>query len=391
MTSARPLRVLMVCPQYRPLVGGYERAAERLAAELHARGCAVEVVTERRDRAWPAHEITDGVPLYRIWSVFRPGIHVVTAVLSLTAFLLRHGRRFDVLHVHQYGWAAAVTIAFGRATGRPVVLKLTATGPDGILTVVGGRSPQARFLAALHRRVDACLATSDRSADEAAELGIPRSRLHFVPNGVDTALYRPLPAAEREALRAELGVAGRCVAIMVGRLSPEKNPLGLLEAWSLLGPPKDAVLVLAGTGPERESVAARAASLGDAVRVLGPVANPVVWLQAADLFVLPSIWEGLSNALLEALACGLPIVSTPVSGSEDIFAAADVGTLVADSEPASIASGLAGLLADAARREHCGAAARAIILERYSLASVAERVEAIYRALGAGQSPIARA
>jgi glycosyltransferase involved in cell wall biosynthesis len=276
------------------------------------------------------------------------------------------------------------------------VLKLTATGAGGILELAGGAGMRARLLGVFHRRVDACVATSERGAQEAAKLGIPRERIHRVPNGIDTVLFHPLPAAEREALRARLGVAGSNVVLYVGRLSSEKNPLGLLEAWARLGPPRDAVLVLAGEGPESEAVAARAAPLGEAVRVLGPVADPLAWYQAADLFVLPSIYEGLSNALLEALACGLPVVSTPVSGSEDIFAAADVGVLVPGSDPASLAGGLAPLLADPARRARSGEVAREIALAHYSLASVAERVEALYRALGAdagdeGQTPIARA
>ena len=385
---SRPLRVLMVCPQYRPLVGGYERAAERLAIALHGRGCEVEVVTERRDRAWPAFEDGDGVPLHRVWSVFRPGLHTFTAALGLAAFLLRRGRRFDVVHVHQYGWAGAVSIAFGLVARRPVVLKLTATGPDGISRVMGRAGGTARIHAALHRRVDACLASSDRSAEEAAEFGIPRERLHRVPNGIDTNLFRPLPSAEREALRAQLGVAGRSVALYVGRLSPEKNPLGLLEAWSRLGPPPGALLVLAGVGPERDAVAARAAPLGAAVRLLGAVADPLAWYQAADLFVLPSIYEGLSNALLEALACGLPVVSTPVSGSEDIFAAADVGVLVPGSDPASLAGGVATLSSDTNLRIRCGEAARRVAVERYSLASVAERIESIYRAITSGEAKL---
>jgi glycosyltransferase involved in cell wall biosynthesis len=376
----------MVCPQYRPLVGGYERAAERLAGALHARGCEVEVVAERRDPAWPAFEDVDGVPLHRVWSLFRPGIHTITSVLGLAGFLLRRGRRFDVLHVHQYGWPAAVSIAFGRATKRPVVLKLTATGVDGIHHTVGGMGARGRLLAGLHRRVDACLATSDRGAEEAAKFGIPRERLYLVPNGIDTALFRPLPAEERETLRKQLGVAGKIVVLYVGRLSPEKNPLGLLEAWARLGPPQDAVLALAGEGPERGAVAARAAQLGDAVRVLGPVLDPLAWYQAADLFVLASVSEGLSNALLEALACGLPVVSTPVSGSEDIFATANVGTLVPGPDPASLAGGIASLLGDASLRASCGEAARRVAVQRYSLESVAERIESIYREITSGEA-----
>lgn len=391
----RPLRVLMVSPQFRPLLGGYERAAERLSMALAARGHEVVVVAERWDRGWPAREVFDGVALRRLWCVHRPGWHTLSAALSLAGFLLRHGFRFDVIHVHQSGWALGVSAAFARLARRPVVLKLTATGADGIVRRVGA----ARFsgpLAALHRRVDACLATSDRGAQEAVRLGIPRERLHRIPNGVDTERFRPLASAERRALRAALGLGEETVALFVGRLSPEKNPLGLVDAWERLGPPAEALLALAGDGSERDAVAARARSCGQSVRPLVSLADPLPWYQAADLFVLPSIHEGLSNSFLEALACGLPVVSTPVSGSEDVFAAADVGALVAGSDAASLAAGLGPLLRDAERRARCGAAAREVASRRFSVARVAEQIEALYRALGAGASaatptPIARA
>ena len=93
------LRVLMVCPQYRPLIGGYERAAERLATVLARRGHEVQVVTERRDPGWPAVEDVDGVRIERFWCLPRPGLHMPTALLSVALFLLRRGRRFDIIHV----------------------------------------------------------------------------------------------------------------------------------------------------------------------------------------------------------------------------------------------------------------------------------------------------
>jgi glycosyltransferase involved in cell wall biosynthesis len=387
------LRILMISPQFRPLVGGYERAAERLALALVGRGHAVTVVAERHDPSWPARETFDGVELRRLWCVPRRGLHVLTSVLSLAGFLLRRGRSFDVVHVHQYGWAAGVAVAFGRLARRPVVMKLTATGADGILQTVRAASFSGP-LRALLRRVDACLATSERGADEAVALGIPRERMHRIPNGVDSDRFAPLPEPERRALRQSLGLGSHAVALYVGRLSAEKNALGLLDAWRELGPPSGALLAMAGTGPERDAVAARAAKYGPSIRLLGAVADPLDWYRAADVFVLPSIHEGLSNSFLEALACGLPVVSTPVSGSEDVFAAHDVGILVSGPQPPAIAAGLAPLLADAARRARCGAAARAAALERFSLVRVAERVEALYRELGAGGAgakPISRA
>jgi glycosyltransferase involved in cell wall biosynthesis len=372
----------MVCPQFRPMIGGYERAAERLAMALADRAHDVTVVAERREASWAPREQLGRVALRRLRVVNRPGLHVLTGVVALAAHLLAYGRRFDVIHVHQYGWAAAVSITIGHLLRRPVVLKLTGTDESGISNALR-RGRVAVLLAGIHRRVDACLAPSERAAQEADEFGIPCERIHRIANGVDTNQARPLAAEARAALRRKLGIGGEVVALYVGRLSNEKNPVGLLEAWQQLGPPDGAVLVVAGDGPAREAVGARAAACGSSVRLLGFVTEPLEWYQLADLFVLPSIREGLSNSFLEALACGLPVVSTPVSGSEDIFASAEVGVLVERADVPSLARGIALLLGDPARRARCAEAARRIAVDRFSLDHVVEKVEALYRVLAA--------
>jgi glycosyltransferase involved in cell wall biosynthesis len=374
----RPLRVLFVCPQFRPLVGGYERAAERLALALQQRGHFVEVVAERRDRSWPIDETVDGLRIRRTMVAHRAGLHSVSSVLAIGAFLARNGRRFDVLHIHQYGATAAAAIAYGRRFGRPVVLKLTVTGPEGIHETVG-RPGRFAPLAPLHRQVDACVATSGRAVEEAVRFGIPADRVHRIPNGIDTTQYRPLAPTERQALRSRLGVEGRVVALFVGRLSPQKNPLGLMDAWAATPRPEGSLLILLGEGPQRAAIEERARGLGDSVRVVGR-ADPLPWYQAADLFLLPSLYEGLSNSLLEALACGLPVIATPVSGTEDIFAAGNVGVLV-EPTPSAIAAGLESLLADPALRALRGSAARTIAEREFSLTRVASEVEALYCSL----------
>jgi len=377
------LRILMVSPQFRPLVGGYERSAERLALALCERGHRVTVVAERREAAWPRSESIGAVELIRLRCIPRPRWHMLSAGLSLLAFLLLHGWRFDVVHVHQAGWTAALCVVFGRLSGRPVVLKLAGSGPEGSLAVLARARP-ALLLASLHRRVDALIATSSRMAQEAEQLGIPAERVERIGNPVDTGRFRPLEPEPRDRLRAELGLAGITVVLFTGRLSPEKNLAALLDAWAQLGPPANAVLALAGDGPERSAVEARAAGLGASVRCLGALADPLAWYQAADLFVLPSLYEGLSNSLLEAIACGLPVVSTPVSGSEDVLGEADVGRLAGGFDASALAAGLAPLLQDAARRSRCGAAAREHALARFSQERVTEQVEALYRALCTG-------
>ncbi|MDB4949153.1 MAG: hypothetical protein JWM27_1802, partial [Gemmatimonadetes bacterium] len=139
-TAARPLRVLMVCPQFHPLVGGYERAAERLSAALVRRGHRVDVVTERRSHAWPAEEWRDGVRVRRLPCLFRRGLHLPSSTASLAAFMLARGRRYDVVHVHQYGLAAGAALALARVAGARTVLKLSSTAGQGIgATLAGSR------------------------------------------------------------------------------------------------------------------------------------------------------------------------------------------------------------------------------------------------------------
>ena len=196
----RRLKILMISPQYRPLTGGYERAAERLSAGLAAKGHRVTVIAERRDRRWPASEEQCGVRVERLWCVYRPRLHIATAVLSLAAFLLRYGRRFDVWHIHQVGAHALVAIALSKLLRRRVIQKLTSSGPGGIQQAVGsGVFPKiGTFL--LHR-VDAIAALTRETRNEALAFGMAVERVTVLGNGVDAQLYRPRGQAERGQLQ----------------------------------------------------------------------------------------------------------------------------------------------------------------------------------------------
>src|ERR1041384_7013195 len=101
--DGEPFRILMISPQFRPIVGGYERAAERVSAALAEAGLSVVVITERRDHTWPATECIDGYDVRRLFCLYRRHLHVITSLFSFARFLLFHGRDFDIWHVHNYG------------------------------------------------------------------------------------------------------------------------------------------------------------------------------------------------------------------------------------------------------------------------------------------------
>jgi len=382
------LNVLMISPQFSPLVGGYERAAERLAAALIARPEVgqVEVVTERRNRVWAKVEERSGVVVRRLWCWYAPRVHVISATASLFWYLLLNLRRFHVVHVHQYGYPAAIAIILGKLLGRPVILKITSTGSDGISNALQAVNVAGGLLASLHRRVDACVATTRDAAREAVSFGIPASRIHVVPNGVDTLIYTPWSPERREQARRAVGIGEEMVALYCGRLSLEKNIDGLVQAWRLvIAVVPTARLVVVGEGPLQLAVAdyVRQAGLEASVSLVGGQADVVPWYQAADLFVLPSHHEGLSNSLLEAMSCGLPVVSTRVSGSSDILSDADVGELVEPGDQAALAQSLSTMLSDAQRRQRCGVNARQYVEKRFAIDRVAGDMVKLYEGLSA--------
>lgn len=377
----------MIAPQFRPLVGGYERAAERLSEELSRIGHEVTVIADCRDKRWPRMETTNGVTLRRLWCVYRLGLHILTALLSHAAFLLLRGHRYDVFHIHQYGHHAALAVVAGWLLRRPIILKITNTGTQGIEQALVDEQKSSRLLASLHRKVDTCIATTVEAQEEAARFGIPREKIRIIPNGIDTDFFKPCDLQGKAEIKKRLGLGRSLTVLFSGRLSTAKNTEGLIEAWNAIyRNVPNAQLVLIGDGPLRKMLEYRVAAHGltTSVWLAGLQPEVLSWYQAADVFVLPSHHEGLSNSLLEAMSCGLPVVSTRVSGSTSIFAESDVGELVDIGDMPGLATALLCLLTDATRRGTCGLRAREYARARFSIRAVAEETLAVYAQLVEG-------
>jgi glycosyltransferase involved in cell wall biosynthesis len=378
------MRVLMISPQFRPVVGGYERAVERLSAALAGVGLRVVVITERRDRDWSVMEYIDGYEVRRLSCSYRRHRHAVTSLLSFAGFLLRHGRAFDVWHVHKYGFQAALAVALGKLLRRPVLLKLPSSNAMGIERAMGA-GIVGRILRFFHLRVSACLVVSEETREEAIHFGIPPEQIYLIPNGVDGRQFHPTLPEERAAARRALGLHCERLVLYVGRLSPEKNPLGLLEAWAAIDTEarKGALLVLVGDGPQRDKVQAKAqaANLAGRVHLAGHCNNVATWYQAADVFVLSSYNEGLSNSMIEALASGLPVISTRVSGSSILIESPTAGLVVDSGNVENLAGALESLLLDKSMRTRFGENARQKFEARFSLETLSKKMILLYKEL----------
>ena len=375
----------MISPQFAPLVGGYERACERLAVALTARGHDVMVCAERRDRAWTRQECMNGVWVRRWWCIYKPGWHIVTSLLGLAGFLLCRGRSFRVWHIHQYGMHAALALVLGKLLRRPVILKLTSSSSMSLAqTLNNGRYP--RLLKALHQRMDAVVALTRETAAEAKAFGIPSTRIHVLGNGVDTRVFRPVTDADRRHVRQALGLTDAPIVIFVGRLSKEKNVSGLLRAWAKVrsGMIEAWTLVIVGDGPLRQALAveARALAINDCVRFVGQQSRIAEWLMVASIYVLSSDHEGLSNTLLEAMATGLPLVVTRVSGATELVEETGSGRVVPVGDASALAKALRELAGSTPLRRTMGACARRVIEERYAVDHIAALYETLYRRVG---------
>ncbi len=197
----------------------------------------------------------------------------------------------------------------------------------------------------LYPRADAIVCPARAVAEDlATRFGTPRGRLHHIPNPIDVEAIR----RQAESGSSPLSEGGLHLVAM-GRLAPQKAFGKLLEAFRLIGLARpDAHLWILGEGPERAVLEATALRLGisDRVHLPGFVANPFPWLRRAAVFVQSSEFEGLPNALLEALACGVPVVAVDEpGGTREILEEASGGLLVGGGSPEDLAAGIGRVLA----------------------------------------------
>ena len=285
---------------------------------------------------------------------------------------------FDILHLHAgIGWEGHELARLGRAAGVPHLVR-TEHLPD-LITDPEQRREHAEGLTLVDRVIcvsDAAAATFRNHIGDTAKLRVVR-------NG------HPTMAASRDraAVRQELGVAPDApVLLTVARSTPQKDHATLLEALpAVLARYGEAQLWLAGSGPLDTEIRAQAAALGldGAVRFLGQRGDVPDLLGAADLFVLPSRFEGLPLAVLEAMAAGRAVVATAVGGTDEAVIDGVTGRLVPSGDPVALAYGIVATLAPGCAARY-GAAGRVRYAEAFTARRMADDTADVYRGLDPG-------
>ncbi|MBF6596180.1 MAG: glycosyltransferase [Thermaceae bacterium] len=357
-------------------LGGAETQVVRLAAGLAERGWRVSVVS-MVPKAHNAEALEQlGVPVFSL--NMPPGFPDPRGVLTLVRYLRQH--QPTILHAHMVH--ANLLARVVRLLAPVKVVISTAHNIDE-----GGRWRELAYrlsdpLANLTTQV------SQAGLERYVRVGaVAAHKIRFVPNGINTAEFRPNPL-ERQRLRDELGLGRDFVWLAAGRLTEAKDYPNLLEAFQKVQQ-RDSRLLIGGTGELLEALKTLVQNLGIAERVgfLGLRKDMPSLMNAADGFVLSSAWEGLPMVLLEASACGLPMVATDVGGNREAVHQGVTGFLVPPKDSTSLASAMSKLMAlPPSQRRQMGEAARKFVQESYSLESVLSQWEAIYHQLSGASS-----
>lgn len=362
--------------------GGAEMVVLQLAEELRERGHTVIHVGPAHGLGWLGDKFrAAGIAT----TTFREGRPPDLRLVRHLSRILRE-QRVDVVHSHEFSCSV-----YGAAAARVM------RAPH-VITMHGNST----MTHALRRRVAVRWAFRNSAANVAVshatkrqldlDLGLAPAALEVVHNGV------PIRTGDPEPVRRELGVReGEVLILAVGNLDPRKGHIFLLEALAQLDAEGSAIpwrLAIAGGrgGPERPRLEAFAADRGfaDRVHILGQREDIPSLQAAADIFVMPSLWEGLPLALLEAMFGGTAIVASEISGIPEAIVHDEHGLLTPPGDSRALAAALRKLLAEPPERVRLATAARARAEREFSVRAMADRYEKLYRAGSLGPSSRSR-
>ncbi len=371
---------VLVLSSFPPGVGGGELQTREQLLRMVRRGRRVHVIDLEPRHSGLATEDDEGIVVHRVRAPRTPVLRACAYHATIASLAWRLGRRARVAQINHLGTGMLTAAPLLAALGVPRALVVWGSaapgaGPFG----PGWRHRAARWVA---RRQTSVVALSTATCRNLEAAGFAATRVRFIPNGVDTERFRPGSAGDAPWAPPPGWPAAGPIVVTVSRLVPAKGLDIMLRAWKLVADAAPgAHLVIVGDGPLRGECEAttRALGLASSVVLVGSRPDVPEILRNSHVYVSSSRTEGMSNALLEGLASGLPLVATRVGGADDTVEDGVNGLLVDDGDAAALASALREVLADDGKRRAMGAASRRMAVERFALETIVDKYLGLFR------------
>lgn len=379
------MKILMVTEIYLPIWGGAENQLRQLIPYLVERECSVSIVTRRWHEDWAKKDQVDGVNVVRLGVPGRSKIATLIFVMSLLKYLLIEGRKVDILHSHGAVNMGALCSIMARIIGKKNIVKIASAGKiSPFTTTISGQLVLWMF-----KKADIVIAMTDEIKEELASINCKRDKIIQITNGVDAERFKPASPEEKVQWRKMSGLRPESrIVLFSSRLVFGKGIDLLLEAWRTIADEfPDTYLLIVGSGEDQQdSIEQEMKSAVEKegiphVIFLGATTTPEKLLRIADIFVFPSRKEGFPNALMEALATGLPVVASNIGGVKPLLKDNYTGILFDNENIAQLSEKLRETLGEMDRAQKLGEKARLEMIERFSFHKIAQSYRNLYSSL----------
>jgi len=379
-------KVLMVTGVYLPEINGAVLQCKKIISSLSNK-VEFEILSGSVNRVICEDTLDCGVRIARISAgdsgVVLKFFFVLFFLIKFTAVV----RRVEIVHVHGFSLRNSLLIVAARLFRKKVILKMTSFGKDDPLSV----RQNSKILWQLYKMVNAFIAISPAFAKSAESTGLALGRCHLIPNSVDTQKFRPASISSRKSLRERLCVENdEKLLLFVGHFSTEKRPVMIYDAWrALVEEGYSCKLIMIGktsSGFEIDSnlaqhirADAKIRGLSQKLTILEFTETISDFMMAADVFVHPSVREGLPNVVLEAMASSLPCIVTRLPGVTDfLIRNGETGLLIEKDDLGGLIFCLKLLLRDQSLSDRLGTKARELVVSNYGCSRVSRETLNLY-------------
>lgn len=366
--------------------GGAERQAVSIIQKLRDLGCGAKIVTSVLLKEWKNRRKTSVEGVVYIPRIRGEAGRVLWFLCVVFVMAVRV-RKFDIIHAHISGYPAFAAAAAAVLLGKKSLIKVACGGFHGDVKHLLGDTPFWRVKRRLFKRADMFIAVSEEIREELLEIGIAAGKINIIRNGVDLARFRVPSASEKETAKKAAGLNGLFVVAYVGRLVFYKDLDTFADVCSRLSAViPHAAFYVVGAGPDLMTLKNRMKSFQESCRVVfsGEVddTRPHYW--ASDVLVHTSLSEGCPNTVLEAMACGIPVVCTNIGGTRDIVRDGETGLLAPARDSEALKANVELIYNDPSIRQRLSMNARSYVEQNHDINAVVRSYIKLYEGLAEG-------